>query len=194
MAIPRAAKSLKQKTCKECGKKFTPLKPLQSVCDFKCAVLFGIRKMAKDEEKRKNVVKRELREQKEKLKTRQDWLKEAQKAFNAWIRCRDKNDACISCTRWHTGQYHAGHYRTTKAAPELRFNELNVHKQCSVCNNHMSGNIIEYRKYLIEKIGIEKVEWLEGKHEAKHYSIEDLKEIKETYKLKLKEAMKNDAS
>jgi hypothetical protein len=34
---------------------------------------------------------------------------------------------------------------------------------------------------LIGKIGIELVEWLEGAHEAKHYSIDDLREIKSNY-------------
>jgi isocitrate dehydrogenase kinase/phosphatase len=51
----------------------------------------------------------------------------------------------------------------------------------------MSGNITEYRINLVKKIGVEQVEWLEGKHEAKHYSVDDLKEIKEIYKRKLKE-------
>ena len=106
---------------------------------------------------------------------------------------RDEKEACISCGRHHTGQYHAGHYRTVGAAPELRFNELNVHKQCSVCNNHLSGNLIEYRRGLVAKIGIEKVEWLEGKHEAKKYTIDEIIEIKKHYQQKIKD-MQNGSS
>jgi hypothetical protein len=121
------------------------------------------------------------------IKPKSEYVKEAQTAFNSYIRERDKDLPCISCQRNHSGQYHAGHYRTTKAAPELRFNESNVHKQCSVCNNHLSGNILEYRINLINHLGIEVVEWIEGKHEPKKYSIDDLKSIKEEYKLKLKE-------
>jgi hypothetical protein len=189
MEILKGATSLKLKKCKACGEKFEPSKPLQQACGWQCAIVIAGKKRIKDEAKRKNIVKKQIKEQ---LKTRSDWMKEAQQSFNSWIRYRDKDEPCISCQRHHQGQYHAGHYRTTKAAPELRFNELNVHKQCSVCNNHMSGNITEYRINLVKKIGVEQVEWLEGKHEAKHYSIEDLKEIKETYKLKLKEAMKNE--
>ena len=180
---------LKQKTCKACGDKYMPLKPLQQVCDYKCAIIYAARKIAKAENQRKNVVKRELREQKEKLKSRQDWLKEAQQAFNAWIRYRDKDEPCISCQRHHQGQWHAGHFRTTAAAPELRFSEINVFKQCAPCNNHKHGNITEYRINLVKKIGVDKVEWLEGKHEPKHYTIEQLKNIKETYKKRLKEAV-----
>jgi hypothetical protein len=114
-------------------------------------------------------------------------MKEAQQAFNAWVRARDAKEPCISCGRHHQGQYHAGHYRTTKACPELRFEPDNCWKQCSPCNTHLSGNILEYRKKLIAKLGLERVEWLEGPHEPKRYRIEDLKEIRDTYRLKLKE-------
>tara|TARA_R110000764_G_scaffold120559_1_gene208264 strand:+ start:536 stop:1000 length:465 start_codon:yes stop_codon:yes gene_type:complete len=111
----------------------------------------------------------------------------AQSAFNAYIRYRDKDDNCISCGRNHTGQYHAGHYKSRGGHCELAFEELNCHKQCSACNNHLSANLINYRINLIKKIGIDKVDWLEGPHELPHYTCEDLKEIELYYKAKLKE-------
>jgi hypothetical protein len=177
---------LKLKTCKVCKEKFTPLKPLQMVCGPLCAYTYAKTNRAKAERK-------ELREIKTKLKTKSDWLREAQTVFNQFIRLRDKHDPCISCGRHHTGQYHGGHYRTVKAAPELRFNEYNCHKQCSACNTHLSGNLIEYRKRLINKIGLEIVEWVEGKHEPKHYTIDDIKQIKQTYRDKIK-GLKNAAN
>ena len=177
---------MKPKKCKVCNTLFTTTKTTQRVCGWECAKAEAERIREKKEASRKKQVAKQLREQKEKLKSRADWMKEAQQAFNAWIRYRDKDEPCISCQRHHAGQYHAGHYRTTAAAPELRFNELNVHKQCSVCNNHKHGNITEYRINLVKKIGVEKVEWLEGKHEAKKYTIDELKEIKEKYKTLLK--------
>jgi hypothetical protein len=115
--------------------------------------------------------------------------KMAQQAFNAYIRQRDHNLPCISCQRYHTGQYHAGHYRSVGAHPELRFEELNNNKQCSACNNHLSGNIVDYRINLINKIGLDKVEWIEGPHEPKKYSCEELKAIELHYKQKLKEML-----
>ena len=63
----------------------------------------------------------------------------------------------------------------------MRFEPLNVHKQCSSCNNHLSGNLIEYRRELIGKIGIDRVEWIEGSHEPLKPTIDDLKEIKKKY-------------
>ncbi|MDG6786005.1 recombination protein NinG, partial [Glaesserella parasuis] len=71
--------------------------------------------------------------------------------------------------------------------PELRFNEDNVHKQCSACNNHLSGNITEYRINLVRKIGVERVEALESYHPPVKWSIEDCKEIIKTYRAKIKE-------
>ena len=112
--------------------------------------------------------------------------REAQKAFNAYIRELDKLEPCISCQRHHEGQYHAGHYKTAGGFPELRFEPLNCHKQCSACNNYLSGNITEYRINLISKIGMKAVEWLEGPHEPKKYTCEDLLAIEKEYKLKLK--------
>ena len=130
---------------------------------------------------------------KESIKSRSDWAAEAQQSFNAFIRERDKHLPCISCGRFHNGQWHAGHYRTVGAHPELRYSELNCSKQCSVCNNHKHGNIVDYRINLSKKIGVDKLEWLEGNHEPKKYSIDELKEIKQYYKNKLKE-LKNGRS
>ena len=127
------------------------------------------------------------RDKKEKVKTRAEWLRDAQKWFNKYVRLRDKDEPCISCQRYHTGQYHAGHYLSVGANPELRFNELNNNKQCSACNNHLSGNIVNYRPNLINKIGIDNLEWLEGPHKPKKYTIDQLKEIIAKYKAKCKE-------
>lgn len=151
------------------------------------------RKKAKDtrEARQKATQERkEQREAKERLKSKGDYAKEAQQAFNAWIRLRDDKEPCISCGRHHQGQYHAGHYRTVGSSPELRFEPLNVHKQCSACNNHLSGNIVGYRIWLQEKIGAESLEWLEGPHEPKRYTIDDLKQIKTKYRRLARELIK----
>lgn len=184
---------LKLKTCKSCKQKFPPVRTTQTVCSIKCAAIEAQKhadKVAKLREKRE---RQALREAKERIKTRREWLNDLQKWVNKFARLRDQHLPCISCQRFHTGQYHAGHYRTVGACPELRFEELNVHKQCSACNNHLSGNIVEYRRHLIEKIGLEKVEWLEGPHEAKHYSIDEIKQLIATYKAKCKELEKEKA-
>jgi hypothetical protein len=175
---------VKVKKCKECKAEFVPSKPLQSVCSPKCAIDRATKQRITKERK-------EYREAKEKQKTRADWMREAQRAFNSYIRERDKKLPCISCGRHHRGQYHAGHYRTVGGNPELRFNELNVWKQCAPCNDHLHGNIVNYRIELERRIGRAKLEWLEGPHQPQKYTIDELKSIKETYKQKLKE-LKNE--
>ncbi len=166
--------------CKICRAEFTKRSMTHKTCSVECAQeLVQREKVAKQ--------RKESRIQREKLKSRSEWLKEAQTWVNRYIRLRDANEPCISCGRDHKGQYHAGHYLSTGARPELRFTEANIHKQCSVCNNHLSGNLVLYRKALIEKIGLEQVEWLEGPHEPKKHTIDDLKEIIKLYKLKCKE-------
>ena len=172
----------KLKTCKVCKDKFTQQRPLQSVCSHECSFTLITLAKTKAERIATQESRKTIRLQKEKLKTRSEHAKETQAAFNEYIRLRDIHLPCISCGRYHDGQYHAGHYRTVGAHPELRFEELNVHKQCSVCNNHKSGNIVEYRINLAKKIGLDKLEWLEGNHEQKRYSVEELKAIKEKYK------------
>jgi len=178
--FPKGAGKVKQKKCRICKVKFTPWNSLQVTCSPLCAIVDARNKKAKTERKAHM-------EAKQKLKTKSDHLKEAQHVFNKFIRLRDHSLACISCGRYHTGQNHAGHYRGVGAAPELRFHEDNVHLQCAPCNNHKSGNAIEYRINLIKKIGLDRVEWLEGKHEPKKYTIEQIKEIKAEYRRKCKE-------
>ena len=175
-------REVKMKKCKACGNKFALFNSLAQVCSIDCAIQY-----AKDNKVQERVRRKLTQIAKERIKTRSEHLRKAQTAFNAFIRERDKNEPCISCGRHHDGQYHAGHYRSVGACPELRFCELNVHKQCSACNNHKSGNIVEYRINLVKKIGVEQVEWLEGSHEPKKYTIEQIKEIRAEYQLKLKE-------
>ena len=180
---------LKQKNCRYCHKSFKPSKPLQSVCSVSCSIGWASLKRAKKDAQEATRKRVEHREAKERLKTRKDWMKEAQVAFNNFIRARDKELPCISSGRF-TGSFDAGHFRSVGSCPELRFNELNVHKQSVHDNQHLHGNLLEYRKRLIERIGLDKVEWLEGPHKPKHYTVDDLKTIKQTYKAKLA-ALKN---
>lgn len=165
---------MKPKKCKLCKRQYTPRNSMQSVCSPQCA-------LEQVKQARDKAIKSEMRQRKAQLKTKAQWLKEAQAAFNAFVRIRDHNLPCISCQRHHCGQYHAGHYRTTRAAPQLRFNLYNVHKQCMPCNSHLSGNICEYRINLIRKVGQAKVDAIECSNDEARYSIEYAKRIKKIF-------------
>jgi hypothetical protein len=183
-------KDIKTKKCKECGDPFIPPNTIRKVCfKYECQVKAAEDYHNKKVKLREKRERQALREAKERIKKRSEWLKETQSVFNRYIRLRDEAMPCISCGRHHSGQYHAGHYLSVGHAPELRFEESNVHKQCSTCNNYRSGHIVRYRVRLIKKIGLEKVEWLEGPHEPKHYSIDELKQLIAHYKMKCKELL-----
>ena len=185
-----AIKERRKKTCANpaCAIQFIPAQLGQKVCGWACGLAIA---PANQDRARKAIEQRERREikvRKEKLKSRADHLKDTQRAFNAWIRERDAGHPCISCGTTADVQYCAGHYRTTAAAPELRFEPMNVHLQCNRnCNMGQSGNLLGYRPRLIEKIGRESVEWLEGPHEPKKYTVDDLKALTAKYRELTKE-------
>lgn len=181
--------SPKPKRCKVCGKMFSPQSSLARVCSVPCAIRLTERNKAGAEKAEQMERRKKVREAKKRAKTLGDWTKETQAAFNAWIRARDTGLPCISCGQpmsddgLLTGsRIDAGHYRSRGACPELRFHPANVHAQCVRCNRHLSGNSVGYRIGLIERIGLERVEWLEGKHEPPKYTKEDLAEMVRYYK------------
>ena len=175
------------KKCRHCKAEFIPVRPIQSACSIACAVEMARAKRDKEARVAALADRRAARSALQLIKPRSQYLKEAQRAFNAWIRVRDEDQPCISCGRHHDGQYHAGHFLSTGARPELRFTETNVHKQCQPCNTHLHGNIVLYRAALIRKYGVEVVEMLEGPHGPAKLSIDDLKAIKSIYTEKYKE-------
>jgi len=178
----------KLRKCKVCKTEFIPDRPLQSVCGFKCATEQANKRIdarvAKEQKKARKATKDRLIE----IEPLKYWEDKAQNAFNKWIVWRDRELPCISCgTTSQTVQYCAGHYRTRKAANQLRYNEDNVHKQCNnYCNMQNSGNIPAYRPALIEKIGQERHDALINNHETKRWTREECQEIERKYKGLLK--------
>lgn len=185
----KATKASKPKKCKNpsCGVSFTPQRLGQAVCSPRCGLAIKDVNQEKARKSLAQVQRREIKVRKERLKTRADHLREAQAVFNEWVRLRDADLPCVSCGRHHEGQYHAGHYRTVGANPEIRFEPLNVWKQCAPCNTHLSGNLVNYRLSLLQRIGAEKLAWLEGPHPAHKYTTEEIKAIKADYREKIKE-------
>ena len=174
------------KACKVCRAKFEPRQPMATVCSPACALSLAQSKRAKAEKVAQVQERRADKAKREKLKTKGGWTREAQTAFNAFIRTRDAGKPCICCGRtgageMHGGEWDAGHYRSRGAAPHLRFDERNVHAQLKQCNRYASGNIVGYRAGLIERIGLEAVEALEADQAPRHYSIEELRGIKAHY-------------
>lgn len=194
MTIER--KQPKPKTCRNpaCSASFVPQRLGQAVCNYACGLAI---KDVNQEKARKSLAQVErwkIQVRKEALKTRADHLKDAQKAVNEFIRLRDKDLPCVSCGRFHEGQWHAGHFRSVNAHPELRFEPLNIWRQCAPCNTHKSGDLLNYRQELVRRIGADAVEWLEGPHLPKKYTVEQLKALAAEYRAKTKELKKGQAA
>lgn len=117
--------------------------------------------------------------------TQAELVKKAQVVFNAYIRERDKGLKCISCQKGAVEN--AGHYIAVGGHSVHRFNEDNVHGQCIHCNHFKGSNAINYRINLVKKIGVDKVELLEGTmRNPKKWSRVELLAIIQHYKTKLK--------
>ncbi len=194
MTIER--KPAKPKKCRiaTCRASFVPSRMGQAVCSPACAMVDAPRHAPKAKKALADIERKEIKVRKEKLKSRADHLKDTQQAFNAWVRARDADLPCVSCGRHHQGKYDAGHYRTVGSNPALRFEPMNCHRQCSPCNTRLSGNIVNYRIELVKRIGAEAVEWLEGPHEAKKYTVDELKAMTADYRAKTRELKKGQAA
>lgn len=179
------------KVCRHCKRTFEPARPLQATCGLRCA-LAEVR-VAK---KAKKASERDLtRVRREALKTIPERIKEAQIAFNQFIRMRDAELPCISCgnpppgTELHAGR-DAGHYRSTGNASHLRFDERNCNAQCVKCNQWGAGRVTDYRIGLIDRIGSVAVLDLESDNASRKWSHDELIAIKDKYKTKIKELTK----
>jgi hypothetical protein len=188
-------KPLKDKTCKVCRNPFWPRNSMVKVCGVDCALSLAKSERAKEEKRQQVLERKALRERKAKLLTRSDYIKAAQREFNAYIRARDAGKPCICCGQPLSagdvgGKFDCGHYRSVGSAPGLRFVETNAHGQRKQCNRWGAGRAVDYRLGLIARIGLEAVEALESDQAPRHYSVDDLKEIKRTFAAKRRELEK----
>lgn len=166
--------------------------PLGRFCSMDCVSTHGLEKAQKARSKQN---KKELTEYRERTKNVSQWKREAQAAFNAYVRYRDRGYGCISCGSTPAnclgGTMDAGHYRSRGAAPHLSFVLTNCHSQCVRCNRYLSGNVVEYRKGLVHRVGLDKVEALENDNDIRRFDIDYYKRIKSifTRKLRLKKKL-----
>lgn len=182
---------LKQKTCKSCRQKFTPTRPMQSACSTACAIAIAERKREKQAQQMAAEKRREARQRLESMKGIPELIREADKAFCAFIRARDAGKPCICCGRsssgWSRGgEFDAGHYRSRGAASHLRYHEDNCHSQLKQCNRR-AFDVASYRANLIGRIGLERVEALENDNAPHKWTRDELIAIRRHYIAKRKE-------
>ena len=156
----------------------------QTVCGYRCSLKFVEQKKA---EEKQNIKKR-----KQALKTIGQLEEECRRIVQAIARIRDRDDGCISChmPADYGGVWHGSHFRSHGGCSSLQFHLWNIHKACAQCNLHKSGNIAEYRPRLVEKIGADRVEWLENQPKSMRFSRDYLNRFKEVMGKRLKRMQK----
>lgn len=186
--------------CPQCKTRLVPGQRIHPECisDYATAQAEKAqRTQAKKARAAAKVERAETRRRKEAIKTIPDYIKEAQIAFNAFIRERDADKPCICCGRPLGdgdvgGAFDCGHYRSTGSASHLRFNEDNAHAQRKQCNRWGAGRAVDYRIGLVARIGLEAVEALESDNTPHKWTREGLIEVRDTYRAKLKDIQKGE--
>lgn len=173
---------MNDKTCPHCKQRYEPIRSFQKHCLETACIEKGNEKLRETKRKvNRKALKQFNDSDMSKLK------RKTQTVCNQYIRLRD-GKKCISCGfEGSKRQFHAGHFLPQGGNSLLRYDESNIHSQCSICNNYKSGNLVPYRINLIEKIGLDKVEEMESMRTIKKWTADELKEIIEYYKNKIKE-------
>lgn len=187
-----ATKAPKPKRCSVCPSMFTPARPFVRWCSPECGLELARSKRAKAEKAEKVKDKRATKARLVEMKTIPVLIKEAQYAFNAYVRARDAKKPCICCGKplgdgEVGGRFDCGHYRSVGSASHLRFNEANAHGQRKYCNRHGAGRAVDYRLGLIARIGLDCVEALESNNNVHKWERGELIAIKAMYVRRLKE-------
>lgn len=170
---------------KPCSAVFEKRSMTQKCCCGECAELF-----TKAEKARKD--RMETKQKLLALEPLEYYLKKAERACNAYIRARDAGQGCISCGRHDADKWNAGHFISVGANRTLRYHEDNIHLQCArPCNKDKGGNIHEYRKRLLKKIGAERLAFLDGWHDPVKMTRDAAEAIEAHYKFKLKQLKKD---
>lgn len=185
------------KKCLNCKAPFIPKhSSLEKYCQLEdCRIKYALvtisNKKLSDEKKKKQEWSKEKIILKEKLMTLSDYEREAKKSFQKWIRLRDDKLPCISCGNSKTIDWAGGHFYPAGIYSGLMFDERNCHKQCNThCNKYLSGNLLEYRKGLIKRYGLELVEKLDIDADLKRnykFTKQELIAKKLQYDIKIKQ-------
>lgn len=172
----------KPKKCKQCGKEFKPYSSIEVVCSYQCLYAY---KQAQIEEKHKKF-KANVKE----WDSHKNLMKSALEHAQKWARIRDKDLPCISCGAVNPIRWDGGHLYKSKLYSGVKFNEMCIHKQCFTCNHHLDGNEVNFVHGLMKRYGTDYVLNLinlANETKNKKWSVPELKEIINYYKLKIKD-------
>lgn len=187
------AKALKAKKCavRTCRKDFIQYRSLVKWCSPECGAILAEQKLAKQKALEAKRERLEVFKRKMELKPLQWFLKKAERAVNAYVRFRDNEQPCISCNTWDTEEWHAGHFRSVGACSSARFDYANIHRQCSQCNTHKSGNATEYENSLRVRLGDAEVDRIKAMPKRYDWTRDELLAIEAKAKADLKQLQRD---
>jgi hypothetical protein len=193
-------RNLKPKRCRHCGNRYQSISSMSKACSVPCAIALGEKDKTKKAAKAQRAERKSLAVRREKLKTRREWIAEAQAAVNKVARLRDllAGHGCISCgakpEQKFGGTFDAGHYRSVGSAPHMRYYLPAIRGQCVRCNRDLGGSAVNFRKGLIDRIGIARVEEIESMHWTAKWSVEYLQRLKKVMQKKARRLEKRIAA
>jgi hypothetical protein len=167
---------MKPKLCKVCKTKYTPTKPLQQVCDYKCSIEYSKIHLPKVKMTEANNKRKENKAKLKDLENLSYWKKILQAQVNLIVRLIDKGCNCISSGRPYREDDQAGHMYSVGSTPALRYNLLNLWSQSIRDNMHNSGNLLNYREMLVKLNIIDLIEEQRLKYPTLKITKEEIKE------------------
>ena len=174
---------LRRKRCSKCRSKIdhdsddTRYAPIYVYCNFECQYEHAIDIRDRQVANKKKRVEQGLPEKKkrESIPLKDKGLSHhwsiTKQVMQKYAKLRDiyYNRPCISCGNHHLKSYvtrgsmpTGGHYKTGGAHKNLQFNLWNIHMEHLYCNSFDPEHLEGMRKNLIERIGQERLEWLES--------------------------------
>lgn len=152
--------------CKVCKSKFEAKYFLQKAClEPTCLAEWSKLEREKKEKVNNKAQKSKDKKRLKELMSRGAWYQKLQRVKNQWItKVRDVDEFCCTCPTENNVKYDAGHYIAVGKNIDLRFEDTNIHKQCSQqCNVFGRGMPVEYDEFIKNKYGVEHYNWLNTK-------------------------------
>lgn len=162
--------------------------PRVTWCSDECGVIVAMAAGAKRAALLARAQRAKDKERKRELSTPAQLAEPVRKLAQKYAVLRDRDYGCISCDKgphWH-GVWHGSHYKSVGSNSALQFNLWNINKACDQCNYFLSGNIGPYRARLCQKLGEERVEWLDNHPRSREYTPEYLDRLARILRKKIR--------
>jgi hypothetical protein len=160
-----------------------------------CASLYAL---GKSRQAKTKAERKLYRERKQAIKPKSTLMQEADKAFQAYIRYRDKDLPCINTGQyiaWDDNQSDAAHFISKAANTAMRYDLRNCHKSTKASNAMQEKYIHDYRNNLFKRLGEERFAKFEADRQywATHqrkFSVEYLERVKRIFRKKKRVLMR----